>query len=476
MRVVKDVTELATVTAPVELDAAQPAENSGAILVVDADEGTARSIAAVLRLEGHQVATAFSFAAALAHLRAEPTDLVLADLRVEGQGNDLLARIRELAPDAIVIVLTGVATLATALRALHAGAFNYLVKPVDIAEMRTSVTRGLHQRGLERALEQQVRDLEAAHAQVRSFNAELQQQVVEATQELRDKVQALDGANAQLRHAQQDHDRFVAMVAHEMRGPLNLIINYAQLARRAGMTEEAIDRCTSIVVENSFRLNRLVDDLQTATGLNTGQFSLRLARSDVAAALSELIENFKTTERERRFSLERPATPVDALVDIDRIMQAVRNLVDNAIKYSAKDGAIEVRIWRQALPFDPHGGEAALLAQHAADAPATVVPTDEPLAGRVILQVRDYGAGIPEAEMQRIFDAFTRLNKEPDVAGSGLGLFITRGIIAAHSGTLSVHNGGGPERARGAIFTIDLPAAGPDPAPSATAEGGSSGA
>lgn len=403
----------------------QYAHHDGRILVVDADEGIADTLAAILRQEGYQVAVAYTLRSALDQLRERHVDVVLADLRIEESGDDMLLRTREYAPSAIVVVLTSFASFETAQHALQSGAFNYLVKPVDVAELRVTVDRAMQHQHMERTLAAQVRELEAAHKQVQSFNAQLRAQVDDATHELREKVQALKEANAQLQRTQEEHERFVAMVAHEMRGPLNPIINYAQLAKRPGITQEAIDHYTDSIVEHAYRLNRLVDDLQTATRLSTGQFTLRRERCDVAAAVAELVDNFTATVRERRFSLERPGEPVYAEVDRDRVMQAVRNLLDNAVKYSAEQGAVVVSVWQDAVS--------------------------------VYISVRDYGAGIPEEEMQRIFEAFTRLNTDAEVSGSGLGLYITRGIVAAHDGTLSVRNASGNDRVRGAIFTLALP-------------------
>src|SRR5262249_19669867 len=99
-------------------------------------------------------------------------------------------------------------------------------------------------------------------------------------------------------------------------------------------------------------------------------------------------------------------------------------LVDNAVKYSAEGGDVGVRLWQDGQ--------------------------------RVCISVSDHGAGIPPEEIPRIFEAFTRLNKESEISGSGLGLYITRGIVTAHGGNLSVSNGSGNERMRGAIFTIEL--------------------
>src|SRR6185312_4996077 len=126
-------------------------------------------------------------------------------------------------PATTVVVLTGYATLESALQALRRGVYDYLVKPVDVDELRITLARALERRRLRQELATRVRELELAHAAARDFNARLQEQVDQATAELRRKVEELDAANEQLRQTQEQHDRFVAMVAHEMRGPLNPI-------------------------------------------------------------------------------------------------------------------------------------------------------------------------------------------------------------------------------------------------------------
>jgi signal transduction histidine kinase len=271
-----------------------------------------------------------------------------------------------------------------------------------------------------------VRDLETAHAAARDFSRRLQEQVEEATVELRRKVDELDEANRQLQQTQEQHDRFVAMVAHEMRGPLNPIINYAQLAKRpAALQDGALGRYMDIIVEHAFRLNRMVDDLQTATHLSTGRFSLRIEPFDLNVAVGELVDSFAASVRERRFAFTRPDEAVLLDADRDRIVQAVRNLIDNAVKYSAENGAIDIGV--------------------AADSDSATIT------------VGDYGAGISDEDMQRIFEPFIRGTNENDVSGSGLGLYITRGIVAQHHGTLDVTNRSGKHRIQGAIFSIRLP-------------------
>jgi signal transduction histidine kinase len=399
---------------------------SARILVTDTDVGTANTLGAVLRHDGWSVEIAASGTAALAALAGGSFDLLLADLDdSDPKSQAVLERAHESIPATTVVVMTGYATLESALRALRRGVYDYLVKPVDVEELRITLARALERRRLQRELAARVRDLEAAHASARDFNASLQEQVDHATLELRQKVAELDEANSQLKQTQEQHDRFVAMVAHEMRGPLNPIINYAQLAKHPALPEGALTRYMDLIVEHAFRLNRMVDDLQTATRLSTGRFSLRVEPFDLMAAVGELVDQFAATVRERRFVFTRGETPMSVEGDRDRIVQAVRNLIDNAVKYSVEDGAIEIEL-------TAHDGDVSIV-------------------------VGDYGAGISEADMKRIFEPFIRGEHEADVSGSGLGLYITRGIVTQHHGTLTVANRDGANRIQGAVFAITLP-------------------
>ncbi len=405
------------------------------VLVADTDAPTLKAVAVTLRQSGREVATAADGDTALRMLAEGAYDLLLADVRVESAGGALLTAAPRVAPEVMRLAMTGYATLDAALQTLRAGVYHYLLKPLDVEELRISVTQALERLRLERELAARVAELEKAHADQLSVNERLQEQVNAATAELRVKLDELEATNQLLRDAQSQNQRFIQMVAHEMRGPLNPIINYAQIAKHPNVSEEARNRYMDTIVEQALRLNRLVGDLQTATRLSQGQFTLRCESCDVCAVVSELVTEYTSAERQRTFTLEQPDSAIVAVVDRDRVGQAVRNLLDNAVKYSVAQGAIETRIWR-----------------------------DET---NVYISVSDYGAGIPEAEMKRIFEPFIRLERQAsDVSGSGLGLFITRGVIGAHGGSLAVQNRGG-ERAHGAVFTVTLPLAGPEATPAA---------
>ena len=396
------------------------------VLILDTEIGVRETLAAVLRHEGYAVRAAGTVDEVRDLLADDNFDVVLADLYLNSDdGPDPLPELRRLAPECVVIVLTGYATLESALRALHHGAYAYLVKPTDIEELRATVARALERRRLARELARRVRELEGANAAIHSFNAQLQAEVAAATEELSQKVWDLNATNSQLEQAEAQHQRFVAMVAHELRGPLALVMNYAQLAARADVSREAVARYAGLIVENAQRLNRLVEDLQTATRLSTGHFDLKRMSCDLVEATRATVDELRATTPDRTFAFAGDSSLGSVMVDQERIMQAVRNLLDNAIKYSHAGGAIETRVWSD--------------------------------AGNAYISVRDHGVGIPERDIERILKPFERGGGSTEIPGSGLGLFITRGIVVAHGGELRVHNGSGPERASGAVFTLVLP-------------------
>ncbi|GAB4548196.1 MAG: response regulator transcription factor [Anaerolineae bacterium] len=143
------------------------------ILVVD-DEGPIRySLSKTLQRVGYQVSTAASGEEALAILAEKPHDVVLTDIRMPGlTGVELLAKIKEQAPEAIVILMTAYASLSTAVESLRLGAHDYLIKPVSTQDVRQSVSRGLERAHNMRRRRQL---LEAIKANVRELTEEIEE-------------------------------------------------------------------------------------------------------------------------------------------------------------------------------------------------------------------------------------------------------------------------------------------------------------
>src|SRR3989442_1239484 len=189
------------------------------VLVVDDEESVVVTIKAILQLDGYNVATTTSGAQARAMVRDTEYDLVLTDLRLEdGDGLDVLKAVRESYPETVTIMLTGYASLESAIQALRAGAYDYLVKPSEVEELRSTVARGIERRRLGQELRLRV-------AELAELNATLQSRIDEATAELRqryEELQELDRMKSQ----------FLSIASHELKTPITAMSGFLQVALR----------------------------------------------------------------------------------------------------------------------------------------------------------------------------------------------------------------------------------------------------
>ncbi|MER3421149.1 MAG: hypothetical protein C4290_11790, partial [Chloroflexota bacterium] len=152
------------------------------ILIVDDEPGVAVTLQAVLEQEGYQVMAALTAAEAQRLIASHTFDAALLDVRIdEADGLDLLAELRERQPDCGAIMLTGYASLESAVRAIRHGAYDYLTKPCDLEELKLTVARAVERAMLTRQLKERLAELEQANATIRALNEDLQRRVEAAT-------------------------------------------------------------------------------------------------------------------------------------------------------------------------------------------------------------------------------------------------------------------------------------------------------
>jgi signal transduction histidine kinase len=392
-------------------------------MVVDDEESVAVTMQAVLEQEGYRVRAALSVADALVLLDREQFDVALLDLRIENSdGIDLMREVRAVQPDCVPVMLTGYASLESAVRAIREGAYDYLVKPCDLDELKLTIARAVERGSLGRTLNQRVEELQAANAKIQRFAQELQQRVDEATSDLSAKVEELSEAKVHLEEEQRRREEFISMIAHELAQPLTNISTSAQLINREGIPGEAQERARGTIVAETRRLNRLVQDLLDATRLAGGHFQVNPARHDLGEIVREQVQSARSASQHHRIELDAPEEPIVATFDRDRIAQVLSNILLNAIKYSP-GGTIRVL-----LLVEP---------------------------GQATIWVRDEGPGIPHDRLDAIFHPHVRLvgTASRGTKGSGLGLFIARGIVEKHGGRIWAENTEGG----GARFAVVLP-------------------
>ncbi len=241
---------------------------------------------------------------------------------------------------------------------------------------------------------------------LRNHRDVLERNVVERTAELLAAKNAAEAAN-------RAKSEFLANMSHELRTPMHAILSFAQLGiSRSGDTAKTRQYLERIDTSGR-RLLGLLNDLLDLSKLEAGAMQYDFGSHGVQAIAGAAIQEFALLAGERRISVVLEAEDIPAWCDPVRIGQVLRNLLSNAIRFSPVDGAIRLVVG------------AASMGEGAATAPA------------VRVAVEDHGVGIPEAELETVFDKFVQSSKTRSGAGgTGLGLAICREIVGQHRGTI----------------------------------------
>ena len=303
---------------------------------------------------------------------------------------------------------------------------------VAVAEAATSMAQGdYHTRIDERYLRRgdEVGRLASSFndmaSEVQAAHAELEQQVEEA-QSLNEE---LEQTTREAEEANRAKSTFVTRMSHELRTPLNAIAGYTELLEmgiHGPVTSEQLEALQRIR-RNQRALLALIDDVLNIARIEVGQVQYEILPVPLAEIVNEAEELVRPQLRARAHSLRIAPCPPTVLArgDRDKIRQVVANLLTNAIKFTERNGTIDISC--------------------------------RPNGTRVAVEVRDNGIGIPQDRLDVIFEPFVQLRDglTRTAEGMGLGLAISRELARGMGGDLTVRSTG----AGGSIFTLTLPAA-----------------
>jgi signal transduction histidine kinase len=221
-------------------------------------------------------------------------------------------------------------------------------------------------------------------------------------------------------------DRFLGMLAHELRNPLAPIRNAVEIMRLIGQKDTALRTALALISRQVDHLSRTVDHLLDMSQINQGKITLDMKDVDVNAVLWGAVDVVQPLidERKHRLSVRPLGRPVTVHGDRPRLVQIVSNLLDNAAKYTDAGGEITL----SAITQD----------------------------GQVAICVSDTGVGITPDLLPHVFDLFTPSQRtvERGQAGLGIGLSVVRNLVSLHGGTVEARSKGFKH---GSEFIVSLP-------------------
>lgn len=374
------------------------------LLIVDDEATQMRAMCDTLAVEGYSVSGCTSAQQALQALREEHFDLAITDLTMpDMDGIAFLKAAREIDAQLIGIVMTGHGSIDTAVAAMKAGAFDYILKPFTLRTMLPALERALSVRHL---LNENLQ-LRETEEMIRSLNASLERAVEDRTQQLTD-------ANREL-------EAFAHSISHDLRGPLRAINNFTHLLGeecREHMNERArgyLDR----VLTASRRMEQLIEDLMRLSRVNGAD--LRRTNINVSKMVSSIIADLQSREPDRHVETW-VRDDLFAKADPQLLRIALENLIGNAWKFTRN--APSARIEFGAADPEKH-----------------------------VFFVRDNGAGFKPEYAKDLFVPFKRLHTADEFPGSGIGLSIVHRVIRRHGGSIEAEGSEG----RGATFYFQIP-------------------
>ena len=277
-------------------------------------------------------------------------------------------------------------------------------------------------------------ELEESRRCIQAINVELEQRVQERTAQLEASNRTKDELlmreqiiRAEAEGANRAKDEFLSILSHELRTPLNAILGWSAMLRQRTLSEDKVLRALETIERNAKSQAQLIEDILDISRIITGKLRLQVRPVNLVPVIESAIESVRLAAEAKSIRLQSRIDSQAGLLlgDANRLQQVVWNLLSNALKFTPKDGRVEIRLQR--------------VNSHAE------------------ITVSDTGLGISSDFLPFVFDRFRQHDSTTtrSYGGLGLGLAIVRQLVELHGGTVTVVS---PGIGQGTTFTVTLPA------------------
>jgi signal transduction histidine kinase len=373
------------------------------ILLIDDDEMFLTMLGNILEEEGYEIIKSTTGKGGIDKVKEENPDIVLVDFNLpDGSGLEVSKKIYELSPDISIIMMTGHTDLQIVINAMRQNLQDYLIKPINIEELKVSLNKAIEKQALIRENRELLRNLQEANKYLEKLNL--------------------------------DKNYFLSIVAHDFRNPLTSLKAYLSYSLSAGVKElpQKYIKYLEIMKNEVEYLIKMVNDILDLSQIERG--TLKITKTTVnnlnefiykiAESMRPVLENKNI---EFIVNVEENLPPIE--IDTDRINQVIRNLLSNAWKYTPENGKVTLQV-RKTQSDD----------------------SKEYLE----ISVSDTGQGIPKEFLDQVFDKYFRAHDQltKEERSIGLGLAICKEIVNLHNGKIWAESEG---LNKGSKFTVLLP-------------------
>lgn len=395
------------------------------ILIVDDEPKNLTVLETILDDPAYRLVRAESANQALLALVVEEFALLILDIRMPAMtGFELAHMIKQRKRTARVPIIFLTAYYNEdqhVLEGYGTGAVDYLHKPVNptILRSKVAVFADLHRMSREtgmanRALLAEVNERRRAEERLRELNETLERRVSERTEALKE--------------SDRRKDEFLAMLAHELRNPLGPVRNAVQVLHMKGPALPELKWAKDVIDRQMNSLTQLIDDLMDVSRINRGKLELRKQQLELSQVVQAAVETSLPLIEKHGHELTVKLPPQSILLngDLTRLAQVFLNLLNNAAKFTAKGGRIDLSAERQGC--------------------------------EVLVSVKDTGIGISSAHTDTVFDMFSQVegSLSRSQGGLGIGLSLVKRLVEMHQGRVEVKSDGAD---KGSEFLVRLPIA-----------------